>query len=130
VLKRVHTDVCGPMNVTARGGYRYFITFTDNFSRFGYVYLMKEKSEALEKFITYRLEVEKWTDNKLKSINSDRGGEYFSNDFERCCIENGIVHFCTPPYTPEANGIAERCNRTLLDMVRSMMARANLPTSF
>uniref|UniRef100_A0A2N9IP74 Integrase catalytic domain-containing protein n=1 Tax=Fagus sylvatica TaxID=28930 RepID=A0A2N9IP74_FAGSY len=88
------------------------------------------KSEALEKFITYRLEVEKWTDNKLKSINSDRGGEYFSNDFERYCIENGIVHFCTPPYTPEANGIAERRNRTLLDMVRSMMARANLPTSF
>uniref|UniRef100_A0A2N9IT45 Integrase catalytic domain-containing protein n=1 Tax=Fagus sylvatica TaxID=28930 RepID=A0A2N9IT45_FAGSY len=99
-------------------------------SRFGYVYLMKQKSEALEKFITYRLEVEKWTDNKLKSINSDRGGEYFSNDFERYCIENGIVHFCTPPYTPEANGIAERRNRTLLDMVRSMMARANLPTSF
>jgi hypothetical protein len=118
------------MNITARGGYRYFITFTNDLSRFGYVYLMKQKSEALEKFITYRLEVEKWTDNKLKSINSDRGGEYFSNDFERYCIENGIVHFCTPPYTPKANGIAERRNRTLLDMVRSMMARANLPTSF
>ena len=65
-----------------------------------------------------------------KSVNSDRGGEHVSNDFERYCAENGIVHFHTPPYTPEANGIAERRNRKLLDMVRSMMARANLPTSF
>ena len=63
-----------------------------------------------------------------KSVNSDRGGEYVSNDFERYCVENGIVHF--RPYTPKANGIVERRNRTLLGMVRSMMARANLPTSF
>ena len=91
---------------------------------------MKHKTEALEKFITYRLEVEKWTNNVIKSVNSDRGGEHVSNDFERYCAENGIVHFLTPPYSPEANGIAERRNRTLLDMVRSMMASANLPTSF
>ena len=72
---------------------------------------MKHKSEALEKFITYRLGFEKWTNNVIKSVNSDRGGEYVSNDFERDCTENGIVHFRTPPYTPEANGIAERRNR-------------------
>ena len=99
------------MNINARGGYRYFITFTDDFSRYGYVYLMKYKLDALEKFITYRLEVEKWTKNVIKFVNSDRGGEYVSNDFERYCAKNGIVHFRTPPYTPEANGIAERRNR-------------------
>ena len=48
VLERVHTDICGPMNINARGGYRYFITFTDDFSRYGYFYLMKHKSEVLE----------------------------------------------------------------------------------
>lgn len=56
LLELVHTDVCGPINVQARGGYEYFITFTDDYSRYGYVYLMRHKSEALEKFKEYRAE--------------------------------------------------------------------------
>ena len=58
-LDLVHTDVCGPMNTCARGGYYYFIIFTDNLSRYGYVYLMKNKSNLLEMFKRYRNEVEK-----------------------------------------------------------------------
>jgi len=50
LLELVHTDVCGPMSTTARGGFQYFITFTDDFSRYEYVYLMKHKSETFEKF--------------------------------------------------------------------------------
>ena len=50
LLGLVHSDVCGPMSTTARGGYEYFITFTDDLSRYGYIYLMKHKSEAFEKF--------------------------------------------------------------------------------
>ena len=59
LLNLVHTDVCGPMTVSARGGYKYFITFTDDLSRFGYVYLMRHKSESFEMFKRYRNEVEK-----------------------------------------------------------------------
>ena len=58
-LELVHTDVCGPMSVQARGGYEYFITFTDDYSRYGYVYLMRHKSEAFDKFREYKAEVEK-----------------------------------------------------------------------
>ena len=50
LLEIIHTDVCGPMSVEARGGYRYFLTFTDDLSRYGYIYLMKHKSETFEKF--------------------------------------------------------------------------------
>jgi len=50
LLDLIHSDVCGPMTVTARGGYDYFVTFTDDFSRYGYIYLMKYKSETFEKF--------------------------------------------------------------------------------
>ena len=50
LLELIHTDVCGPMSTTAIGGYHYFITFTDDFSRYGYVYLMRHKSETFEKF--------------------------------------------------------------------------------
>ena len=49
-LELVHTDVCGPMNISAIGGYEYFITFTDDYSRHGYIYLMRQKSEAFENF--------------------------------------------------------------------------------
>ena len=50
LLEIIHTDVCGPMSVEARGGNRYFLTFTDDLSRYGYIYLMKHKSKTFEKF--------------------------------------------------------------------------------
>ena len=57
LLEIIHTDVCGPMSVEAHGGYRYFLTFTDDLSRYGYIYLMKHKSETFEKFKNFRV---KW----------------------------------------------------------------------
>ena len=57
-LELVHTDVCGPMSTQAKVDYEYFITFTDDYSRYGYVYLIRQKSEAFEKFKEFRAEVE------------------------------------------------------------------------
>ena len=59
LLGLVHSDVCGPMSSSARGGYFYFITFTDDLSRYGYVYLMKHKSESFKIFKLFRNEIEK-----------------------------------------------------------------------
>ena len=59
LLDLIHTDVCGPLSVHARGGYIYFITFIDDYSWYRYVYLMRYKSEAFEKFKEFRNEVEK-----------------------------------------------------------------------
>ncbi|KAJ9553556.1 hypothetical protein OSB04_017601 [Centaurea solstitialis] len=114
-------DVCGPFSHEARGGYRYFITFTDDFSKFGYVYLMRHKSEAFEKFKEFQNEVQNQLDRKIKFLRSDHGGEYLSQEFDRHLSECGIVSQLTPPHTPLMNGVSERRNRTLLDMVRSMM---------
>ena len=58
ILEIIHIDVCSPMSVDARGGYRYFLTFTDDLSRYGYIYLMKHKSETIEKFKEFQSEVE------------------------------------------------------------------------
>ncbi|KAL0462753.1 UNVERIFIED_CONTAM: hypothetical protein Slati_0162900 [Sesamum latifolium] len=71
LLNLIHTDICGPLNTPARGRYSYFITFTDDPSRYGYVYLMRYKSEAFERFKEYRLEVENQTGRKIKAIRSD-----------------------------------------------------------
>ncbi|WCJ31560.1 Transposon Ty2-LR1 Gag-Pol polyprotein [Euphorbia peplus] len=130
LLGLIHSDVCGPMSTQARQGFQYFITFTDDYSRFGYVYLMRHKSETLQKFKDFKNEVENQLGKKIKALRSDRGGEYLSQEFDEFLSECGIVSQLTPPGTPQWNGVSERRNRTLLDMVRSMMSQANLPISF
>jgi transposase InsO family protein len=130
LLELIHSDVCGPMSTTARGGFEYFVTFTDDFSRYGYVYLMKHKSETFEKFKEFQNEVENQRGKKIKALRSDRGGEYLSHEFSNHLKSCGIVSQLTPPGTPQRNGVSERRNRTLLDMVRSMMSQTDLPLSF
>ncbi|KAJ9542825.1 hypothetical protein OSB04_029331 [Centaurea solstitialis] len=117
LLEIIHTDVCGPFSHVARGGYRYFITFTDDFSRYGYVYLMRHKSESFERFREFQNEVQNQLGRKIKFLRSDRGGEYLSDEFDNHLMECGIVSQLTPPYIPQMNGVSGRRNRTLLDMV-------------
>ncbi|KAL0381898.1 UNVERIFIED_CONTAM: hypothetical protein Slati_4610100 [Sesamum latifolium] len=130
LLDLVHTDVCGPLSIPARGGFSYFITFTDDHSRYGYVYLMRYKSEAFGRFKEYRREVENQTNRKIKALRSDRGGEYLSGEFIDYLKVNEILSQWTPPGTPQLNGVAERRKRTLLDMVRFMMSFTELPPFF
>ena len=100
LLELVHTDVCGPMSIEAKGGYEYFITFTDDYSRYGYVYLMRRKSEAFEKFKEFRAEVENQLGKNLKAIRSDCGGKYLLGDFKDYLTQNGIVSQLIAPGTP------------------------------
>ena len=130
LLDLIHSNVCGPMSTCAINGCSYFITFTDDYSRYGYVYLMRHKSESFEKFKEFKAEVENQLNKSIKALRSDRGGEYLSLEFIAYLKECGIVSQLTPPGTPQWNGVSERRNRTLLDMVRSMMSNATLPKSF
>ena len=91
LLELVHTDVCGPMSTQAKGGYEHFITFTDDYSRYDYVYLMRQKSKAFEKFKEFRAEVENQLGKHIKTIRSDRSGEYLLGDFKYYLTQNGIV---------------------------------------
>ena len=129
-LELVHSDLCGPMNVEARGKYEYYITFIDDYSRYGFVYLIRHKSEAFEKFKEYRMEAEKRLGKNLLTLRSDRGGEYLDGNFRQYLLDNGITSQLTAPGTPQQNGVAERRNRTLLNMVRSMLSYSTLPPSF
>ncbi|GJU58530.1 putative RNA-directed DNA polymerase [Tanacetum coccineum] len=130
LLGLIHTDVCGPLRHVSRKGASYFLTFTDDFSRYGYVYLLKHKHEVFETFKVFKAEVELQLGKKIKALRSDRGGEYLSQEFKDYLSENGIVQNLTSPYTPQQNGVSERRNRTLLDMVRSMFNLTTLPLSF
>ena len=129
-LQLVHSDVCGPLSVQARGGYGYFVTFIDDYSRYGYVYLMHKNFETFGKFKEFMAETEKQLGKSLKTLRSDRGGEYLDTEFKDHLLEHGILSQLTASGTPHQNGVAERRNRTLLDMVRSMMSYSSLPIPF
>ena len=81
VLDLVHTDLCGPISTNARGGYEYFFTFIDDYSRYEYIYLMHHKSETFEKFKEFKTEVENHRGKSIKSLRPDRGGEYLLGEF-------------------------------------------------
>ncbi|KAL0463160.1 UNVERIFIED_CONTAM: hypothetical protein Slati_0203600 [Sesamum latifolium] len=91
LLDLIHMEVCGPLNTPARGGYSYFITFTDDHSQYGYVYLMRYKSEAFGRFKEYTLEIVNQTGRKIKTLRSDRGEEYLSGEFTDYLKENGYA---------------------------------------
>ena len=86
-LELVHSDLCGPMTIQTRGGFEHFITFIDDFSRYGYIYLMRRKSKAFEKFKEYMAETEKRLNKCLKTLRSDRGGKYLLGEFRDYLLE-------------------------------------------
>nr|GEY08709.1 retrotransposon protein, putative, Ty1-copia subclass [Tanacetum cinerariifolium] len=126
LLGLIHTDLCGPFKIMSRQGASYFVTFTDDFNRYGYVYLLKHKHEVFETFKVFQNEVENQLGKTIKSLCSNRGGEYMSQEFLDHLKDHGIIAHRTHPYTPQHNGVSERRNRTLLDMVRSMMSQTTL----
>jgi transposase InsO family protein len=81
------------------------MTMIDGAFRYCYMYLLKMKDKALNCFKTYKAEVENQLEQKIKRFKSDRGGKYFSNEFDLFCAEHGIIHERTPPYSPQSNGL-------------------------
>jgi hypothetical protein len=100
VLEIIHTDICGPFPVKSVNGFDSFITFMNDFLRYGYIYPIEERSEVLNKFKRFNAEVENWYNIKIKVVRSDRGGEYYDQHtpygqvpgpFARFLQENGII---------------------------------------
>ncbi|PNX70081.1 copia-type polyprotein, partial [Trifolium pratense] len=129
-LELIHSDICGPINPSSNGGCRYFITFTDDFSRKTWTYPLKDKSSAFEVFRKFKALVEKESNHQIKCLRTDRGGEFTSSQFNDFCSEHGIKRQLTAAYTPQQNGVSERKNRTLMNMVRSMMSGMSVPKRF
>lgn len=75
-LEIVHTDICGKMPTPSLSHHRYFLTFIDDYSRMTWVYFLKEKSETFTIFKQFKTLVEKQSGCSIKTIRSDRGGEY------------------------------------------------------
>jgi len=129
-LQLIHADLCGPITLILNSNKRYLICFIDDFSRKIWVNFLDEKSEAFIIFKYFKSLVEKETGSCIKSLRTDRGGEFTSQEFNQFCKENDIKRQLTAAYTPQKNGVAERKNRTIINMVRSMISDKKIPKSF
>ncbi|GKA13069.1 retrotransposon protein, putative, ty1-copia subclass, partial [Tanacetum coccineum] len=103
LLEIIQIDVCGPLRHVSRQGASYFITFTDDYSHYGYVYLLKHKHEVFDTFKVFKNKVENQLRKTIKALRSDRGSEYISQEFKDYLKACGIVQQLTPPYTPQHN---------------------------
>ena len=121
ILDLVHSDVCGKLDTKSLGGAEYFLTFIDYKSRYTWVYFLSSKDQVFAKFVEWKTNVELSTGQKVKTLRTDNGGEYTSKQFDTYLKKEGVRHELTIPKTPEQNGVAERMNRTLIEMTRAMI---------
>ncbi|KAH9657298.1 Integrase catalytic domain-containing protein [Citrus sinensis] len=126
----IHSDLWGPSQVPSHGGARYFMTLIGDYTRKVWVYVLKQKGEALLKFKEWMTLIENQTERKVKRLRIDNGLEYYSKEFDSFCKEKGIVRHKTVRRIPQQNGLAERMNRTLVEKVRCMLFSANLSKHF
>jgi hypothetical protein len=136
VLELIHTDICGPFPTATRNDHVYFISFIDDYSRYSYIYLIKEKTQALDTFKFFKSEVELQLNKRIKGIRSYRCGEYYGRSngseeqrpglFAKFLKDNVIVPQYTMSGSPAMNDVAKKRNRTLMKMVRSMISHTSL----
>ena len=129
-LQLIHSDICGPITPTSNSNKRYILSFIDDFSRKTWIFFLNQKSEAFVMFKSFKACVEKEAGASIQCLRTDRGGEFTSNEFTEFCKEHGINRQLTSAYTPQQNGVAERKNRTIMNMVRSMLVEKNMPKEY
>ncbi|KAM2855117.1 hypothetical protein FF1_025475 [Malus domestica] len=126
----VHSDIWGPSRVSSFDGYKYYVTFIDDYSRVTWVYLLKSKSEFFYAFKDFHKFIINQFSSKLSILQSDNGTEYTSNNMSNYLSDHGILHQTSCVGTPQQNSIAERKNRDLLEKTRSLMFQMNVPKRF
>lgn len=126
----IHSDVWGPSKITTLGGSRWFVTFIDDCTRMTWVCLMKTKSEVTSLFQQFHKMITTQYSKQVQVLRSDNGGEYMDSDLQHFLKEQGIVHQTTCSNTPQQNGVAERKNRHLLEVVRASLIEAHMPLQY
>ncbi|KAG7572467.1 Ribonuclease H-like superfamily [Arabidopsis suecica] len=125
----VHSDVW-TSPCLSRENQKYFVTFIDEKSKYTWLTLLPSKDRVLEAFTNFQNYVTNHYNAKIKIFRSDNGGEYTSHTFKQHLAKHGIIHQTSCPYTPQQNGVAERKNRHLMEVARSMMFHTNVPKRF
>ncbi|KAK1618350.1 hypothetical protein QYE76_023867 [Lolium multiflorum] len=122
ILELLHVDLFGPVTHASLGAKKHCLVIVDDYSRYTWVYFLKTKDETQQIFIDFATEVQRQHNLLIMAIRSDNGSEFKNYTLNNFLSDEGIRHQYSAAYTPQQNGVAERKNRTLMDMARSMMA--------
>ena len=124
---KIYSDVWGPARHITIDKKIYYVSFTDDYSRESVVYLMNTKDQVFGKYKLYEAMMLCQQNVHIKTLLSDRGGEYTSAEFNQYLDKQGTKHHYTIHDTPEQNRVAERLNQTLVEKTHAMLFESNLP---
>jgi hypothetical protein len=127
---KVHSDVWGPSPVVSVEGFRYYVSFIDEATRFVWIFPIMNKSEVFGSFVKFCAYIENQFHTRVKVLQSDGGGEFLSHAFKEFLATYVILHFISCPYTPQQNGLAKRKHRHLIETAITLLSVAKLPHKF
>ena len=129
-LELLHIDLMGPARVQSLGEKKYILVAVDDFTRYTWVMLLKDKDEALKKMIHVCKELQVEKDTVIARIRSDHGREFENTELVTFCNDQGTHQEFSSSMTPQHNGIVEQKNRVVQEMARVMLHNKKLPKSF
>jgi hypothetical protein len=129
-LELLHMDLFDPIAYISIDGSKYCLVIMDDYSRFTWVFFLREKSQTQEILKKFLRQAQNEFGLRIKKIRSDNGTEFKNSQIEGFLEEEGIKHEFSSPYTPQQNGVVERKNRTILDMARTMLDEYKTPDRF
>ncbi|GAB2285419.1 hypothetical protein Dimus_039704 [Dionaea muscipula] len=127
LFDRIHCDLWGPSPIISPSGYRYYCVLIDDFSRFNWIFLLKQKSDFYDTFVNFYKYVTTQFDHKIKSFQCDGGTEFTNHRFTSFLRHQGITQRIACPYTPSQNGLAERKHRHITETGLTMMFHSHAP---
>jgi transposase InsO family protein len=128
-LERIHSDL-HQLPVLTSTGFRYWLLFIDDYSRYFWIYLLRKKSETFDAFTQFKAMVEKQFDKSILCLHDDKGSEFIGIKWDAFFAQHGIRREHTVKASPQQNGISERLNRTLEELLVAMLNGARLPARF
>ena len=118
-LGLVHADIYGPTRTPSLGNKRYFILFVDDYTRMVWLYFIQQKSDAFSKFLELKALVERQSGLKMKTLRTDRGGEFICQPFMNYCKKEGIQRQLTVSRSPQQTELMKEKTEPLLRWLES-----------
>ena len=126
---KIYSDIGGPLIKSMNNSYRFYVFFIDKRSKYKWIYYLHSKDQLKQKFQLFQNKIRLEFNKNIGILKSDRGGEYLDGEFSMYLNSCGVIQETTAPYSQWQNGVAERANRTIKDMARTMLIAAKLPAA-